>query len=70
VSDLHLEKQNDPRLSTARGITIERSDECENASDSIRINRECDSNEINVSDSQLEKHSGPRISTPRGITID
>jgi hypothetical protein len=45
-------------------------DEYENASDSIRVNREFDSNEIDVSDSQYEKHDEPRISTPRGITID
>jgi hypothetical protein len=33
-----------------RGITIDSSDEEENASDSIRVNREFDSNEIDVSD--------------------
>jgi hypothetical protein len=44
--------------------------EDENASDSIRDNREFDSNEIDESDSQHEKHDEPRISTPRGITID
>jgi hypothetical protein len=42
----------------------------ENADDSIRVNREFDSNEINVSDLQLEKQNKPRISTLRGITID
>jgi hypothetical protein len=34
---------------TFRGISIELSDECENANDSIRVNREFDSNEIDES---------------------
>jgi hypothetical protein len=50
-----------PRISTLRGITIDRSDEDENDSDSIRVNREWDSNEIDLSDLQLEKHDEPRI---------
>jgi hypothetical protein len=41
-----------------------------NGGDSIRINREFDSNEIDVSDSHPEKHDDPRISTLLGITID
>jgi hypothetical protein len=45
-------------------------DENENAMDSIRVNREFDSNEIDESDRQKKKHDEPRISTPRGITID
>jgi hypothetical protein len=45
-------------------------DENENAADSIRVTRECDSNEIDESDSHHNKHDEPRISTPRGITID
>jgi hypothetical protein len=48
---------------TLRGISIDRSDEYENAYDSIRCNREFDSNEIDESDSQHEKHEDPRIST-------
>jgi hypothetical protein len=35
---------------------IDRSDEDENADDSIRVNRECDSNEIEKSERQFEKH--------------
>jgi hypothetical protein len=42
----------------------------ENASDSIRFNRESDANEIDESDPQYEKHDDPRISTFRGISID
>jgi hypothetical protein len=42
----------------------------ENAFDSIRANREFDSNVINESDSQNEKHFDPRISTFLGIKID
>jgi hypothetical protein len=46
------------------------SDEHENASDSIRVNREFDSNEIDESDSHRSKHDDPKISTFRGISID
>jgi hypothetical protein len=45
-------------------------DEDENAFDSIRVNREFDSNEIDESDWQFSKHDNPRISTFRGISID
>jgi hypothetical protein len=38
--------------------------------DSIRVNCEFDSNEIDESDLQDEKHDEPRISTVEGITID
>jgi hypothetical protein len=62
-------KHDDPRISTFRGISIDSSDKLENADDSIRINREFDSNEIDESDSQPLKHN-PRISTFRGISID
>jgi hypothetical protein len=69
-SDLHHEKHSDPRISTVLGINIDSSDEDENASDSIRIKREFDSNMIDESDLQCEKHSDPRISTFLGIKID
>jgi hypothetical protein len=49
---------------------IDSSDDDENADDSMRANRESDSNEIEASDSQDEKHSEQRISTFRGIMID
>jgi hypothetical protein len=61
-SDSQYEKHDDSRISTFRGISIERSDENENAFDSIRFNREFDSNEIDESDLQNEKHDDPRIS--------
>jgi hypothetical protein len=70
VSDLHPEKHDDPTISTLLGITIDSSDEDENALDSIRVNRELDSNEIDESDLHQEKHDDPRISTLLGITID
>jgi hypothetical protein len=38
--------------------------------DSIRVNREFDSNEIDVSELHSEKHDKQRISTLHGITID
>jgi hypothetical protein len=41
-----------------------------NASDSIRVNRESDSNETDESDSHDEKHPEQTISTFRGMTID
>jgi hypothetical protein len=51
------------------GITIDSSDEYGNARDSIRDNRERDSNVIDESDLQDEKHDDPRISTLDGITV-
>jgi hypothetical protein len=68
-SDLYFEKHFDPRISTLRGIQIDRSDEFENAHDSIRIKHEFDSNVIDESDSQFEKHFDPRISTFLPISI-
>jgi hypothetical protein len=51
-----------------RGITIDWIDEYENALDSICVNREFDSNEIDVSDLHSEKHDEPRISILYGIS--
>jgi hypothetical protein len=42
----------------------------QNADDSIRVNRELDSNEIDENDQQNKKHFEQRTSTLRGITID
>jgi hypothetical protein len=69
-SDPQYEKHFDPRISTLRGIKIDRSDDSENASDSIRVKCEFDSNVIDESDLQYEKHFDPRISTLLGIKID
>jgi hypothetical protein len=58
---------------TLCGILIDWSYENENAFDSIRVNGEFDSNEIDEtdeSDLQFEKHDGQRISTFLGIIID
>jgi hypothetical protein len=49
---------------------IDLSDEYENASDSIRVKHEFDSNVIDESDSQFEKQFEQRISTLLGIKID
>jgi hypothetical protein len=54
----------------AEGIKMDVRNEDENASDSIRVNREFDSNEIDESDLQYEKHFDPKISTLLGINID
>jgi hypothetical protein len=69
-SDLHQEKQSEPRISRLRGIKIDRSDEFENALDSIRLNCEFDSNETDLSDLHQKKHSEQRIWQLRGITMD
>jgi hypothetical protein len=69
-SDLQYEKQFDPRISTLLGIKIDRSDEDENVSDSICVNREFDSNVIDESDRQAAKHFEQRISILLGIKID
>jgi hypothetical protein len=53
-----------------RGIRIDSGDDDKNADDSIRVNRDSDSNEIEKSDRQCEKHCEQRISTVRGIMID
>jgi hypothetical protein len=52
------------------GSKIDRSDESENASNSIRVKREFDSNMIEESDLHFEKHFDSRISTLIGIKID
>jgi hypothetical protein len=49
-SDSQSEKHDDPTISTFRGISIDVSDEYENADDSIRVKFEFDSNEIDESD--------------------
>jgi hypothetical protein len=69
-SDSQHEKHFEQRISTFFGIKIDRRDEDENASDSIRVKREFDSNVIDESDRQYKKHFDPRISTFRGIKID
>jgi hypothetical protein len=68
-SDLRCEKQFDSRISTFLGIKIDSSDENENASDSIRIKHEFDSNVIDDNDLQLEKHFDPKISIFLPISI-
>jgi hypothetical protein len=40
---VHFEKHSEQKISTLRGIKIDRSEEDENARDSIRVNREVDS---------------------------
>jgi hypothetical protein len=69
-SDLQDEKHDEQRIPTFRGLMIDRSDDDENADDSIPVNRDSDSNEIDESDVQHDKHSEQRSSTFRGIMID
>jgi hypothetical protein len=54
------------------GIEIDRSDDFENVSDSIHVNREFDLNVIDESNLQYEKLDDPRISIllPISITDD
>jgi hypothetical protein len=54
---------------TFRGITIDSSDDSQNAFDSIRVENEFHSNVIDESDPQNEKYFDPRISTLLGIRI-
>jgi hypothetical protein len=65
-----MHKQYDRRISTFLGIKIDRSDDSQNASDSIRAQCEFDSNEIDESDQQNEKQFDPSISTLLGIMMD
>jgi hypothetical protein len=69
-SELQCEKHADPRTSTFRGIKIDSSDGDENASDSIRIKCEFDSNVIDESEEQFEKHFDPKISISLPISIN
>jgi hypothetical protein len=69
-SDLQSEKHDGQRISTFDGIKIDRSDESENADDSIRVNCEFDSNEIDENDGRLSEHDELGISTWPGISID
>jgi hypothetical protein len=70
-SDRQFEKHDEPISSTVRGISMDLSLEYENALDSIGINRDRDSNEIDESDSQSEKHAEQRISISLGmVTCD
>jgi hypothetical protein len=61
-SDLQFEKHRDSTISTFLGIKIDRSDEDENASDSIRVNCEFNSNVIDESEEHNAKQFDPRIS--------
>jgi hypothetical protein len=69
-SDRQNGKHFDPRISTFLGFKRDFSDDDENASDSIRVKSEFDSNVIEESDRQHEKHFDPRISIFPGIKID
>jgi hypothetical protein len=68
-SDLQNEKHFDPSISTLLGIKIDSTDEYENAFDSIRVNRESDSNVIDEDESQERKQFDPRISIFLEISI-
>jgi hypothetical protein len=67
---LHFAKLLAPSFPRFRGISIDVTDDDENALDSIRVNREFASNVIDESDLHDRKHDDPRTSTFRGITID
>jgi hypothetical protein len=71
IDDKFISQKAEPSMNrTFRGIKIDWSDENENANDSIRVNREFDSNEIDESDWHHEKHDEQRISTLHGRKID
>jgi hypothetical protein len=69
-SEKQYEKHSDPRISTFLGIKIDWIDDSENALDSIRVNREFDSNVIDEGDWHCEKHFDTRISIFLLISID
>jgi hypothetical protein len=56
-------------MSTLDEIKIDRSDEDENADDSIRVNRELDSNEIECRQRKSEKSFGNIIEIDSGIHV-
>jgi hypothetical protein len=62
------QKHFEQRISTVHGITIDWSDEYEKAKDSIRHNRELESNEIDDSNSSDSKHDIPRMSISDAIS--
>jgi hypothetical protein len=68
-SDSHLEKHDDPRISTEYGISTDSNFDLENAFVSIRFNDDGDSNEIDESNSQDAKHDDPRIVIKVGMII-
>jgi hypothetical protein len=69
-SDSQFLKQDDPRILTCRGNSVDSIDECVNASDSIRLNREPVLKEIDESDPTFLKDVGPRLSAFRGMVVD
>jgi hypothetical protein len=67
IDDKFTQRKAEPLMNrTLRGIKIDWSDDLSNADDSIRVNREFDSNEIDKSDSQWKKHDEQRFSRLRG----
>jgi hypothetical protein len=64
---LQYEKHDNPRISTFRGIEIDSSDDSPNAFDSIRFNREFDSNEIDESDLHSLKLFADNVVIESGI---
>jgi hypothetical protein len=57
-------------ISTLRGITIDSSTENENASDSIRLKCDGNSNKTDENNSHSRKQDEQRTSTLHGIIID
>jgi hypothetical protein len=66
-SDLQDEKHFDPTISTLRGIMIDWSEDDENASDSIRVKSEFDSNKMDWSFVWVLKYACLRMKIHSGI---
>jgi hypothetical protein len=64
------EKQEEPRRSTVRGMTIEEREDQEKADDPIRRNNEPDSIPTDENDLQSRKRLELTVSTVRGMTMD
>jgi hypothetical protein len=65
--ELQQLKQEEPIISTVRGLTMEAREEKENASDSILRNNEPDFIETDERELQQQKQEEPIISTVRGM---
>jgi 2-keto-3-deoxy-galactonokinase len=64
---LNPEKHDDPRISTFRGISVDSSDERENVSNSIRVNFDWNSNNIDLIVLQSDSRFAAKTAVEPGI---
>jgi hypothetical protein len=71
IDDKFTRQKTKPSINlTFHGITIDVSDEYQNADDTICSNREFDSNKSDENTIRPKKHDKERIAATRGIKID